>query len=212
MAAPLTLYAESTWMSPWAFHAMVALEEKNLSYKLEIVPLPIPDAQRDELAAKALIGKVPILVHGDLWISESLAISEYLAESFRAPDYPRLFPADLGERARARQIMSMLRTSLFALREARPTSGVFARPTTQPMTAKATAEAAELVRVATALVKPGARSMFADWCIADADLALALMRLVSSEDPLPQHLIDYAVATWERRSVARFIAHLPTSH
>lgn len=212
MAVPLTLYAESTWMSPWAFHALVALEEKNLSYKLEVVPLPIPPAQRDELAAKALIGKVPILVHGDAWISESLAISEYLAESFRAPDHPRLFPADLVERARARQIMSMLRTSLFALREARPTSGVFGRPNTQPMNDKAAAEAAELVRVASAVVKPGAKSMFAEWCIADADLALALMRLVSSDDPLPQHLTDYAVATWERRSVARFIAHVPTSH
>jgi glutathione S-transferase len=212
MAAALTLFAESTWMSPWAFHAMVALEEKNLSYKLEVVPLPIPDAQRDELAAKAVIGKVPILVHGDVWISESLAISEYLAESFRAPDYPRLFPADLAERARARQIMSMLRTSLFALREARPTSNVFGRGTAQPLTGKAKAEAAELVRVATAVVKPGAKSMFERWCIADADLSLALMRLVSSEDPLPQHLVDYARATWERRSVARFVAHVPTSH
>jgi glutathione S-transferase len=211
MSAALTLFAESTWMSPWAFHAMVALEEKNLSYKLEVVPLPIPDAQRDELAAKAVIGKVPILVHGDVWISESLAISEYLAEVFPTPDYPRLFPADLAERARARQIMSMLRTSLFALREARPTSGVFGRPTAQPMSGKAQTEAAELVRVATAVVKPGAKSMFASWCIADADLALALMRLVSSQDPMPQYLIDYAVATWERRSVARFVAHLPTS-
>ena len=212
MGAALTLYAESTWMSPWAFHAMVALEEKQLTYKLEVVPLPIPPAQREALAAKALIGKVPILVHGDVWISESLAISEYLAESFRAPAYPRLFPADLAERARARQIMSMLRTSLFALREARPTSGVFGRPTGAPMTDKANAEAAELLAVATAVVKPGAKSMFADWCIADADLALALMRLISAQDAVPKHLVDYAVATWERRSVARFIAHLPTGH
>ena len=94
----------------------------------------------------------------------------------------------------------------------RPTSGVFGRPTDLPLTDKAKADADELVRVATAVVKPGARSMFADWCIADVDLTLALMRLVSADDPLPSFLIDYAVANWERRSVARFIAHLPTSH
>jgi hypothetical protein len=28
----LTLYAESEWVSPWVFHAMVALEEKRLPY------------------------------------------------------------------------------------------------------------------------------------------------------------------------------------
>ena len=32
----LTLYAESSWMSPWVFHAMIALEEKNLPYKLTV--------------------------------------------------------------------------------------------------------------------------------------------------------------------------------
>lgn len=207
----LTLYGESSWVSPWVFHAMVALEEKQLPYKLEVVPLPIPAAQRDELAAKAIIGKVPILAHGDVWISESLAISEYLAEVFPAPDHPRLFPADLVERARARQVMSMLRTGLFALREDRPTSSVFGRPTTAPLTEKGKADAAELVRVARALVKPGKTSMFDAWCIADADLALALMRLVANQDPMPPHLIEYAVGNWERRSIRRYIAHIPTT-
>lgn len=208
----LTLYGESSWVSPWVFHAMVALEEKQLPYKLEVVPLPIPPDRRAELAAKALVGKVPILVHGEAWIGESLAISEYLAERFPAPTHPRLFPADLVERARARQVMSMMRTSLFALREDRPTSSVFGRPTTRPLTDKGKAEAAELVQVATALIEPGATSMFGAWCIADADLTLALMRLVANQDPLPQHLVDYAVRNWERRSIRRYMAHIPTTH
>ena len=208
----LTLYGETGWVSPWVFHAMVALEEKKLPYTLELVPLPIPADKASELAAKAIIGKVPILVHGDVWISESLAISEYLAETFPAPANPRLFPANLVHRARARQIMSMLRTGLFGLREDRPTSSVFGRPTTTPLTDKGKADAAELIRVASALVKPGKTSMFDEWCIADTDLALALMRLVANQDPLPEHLIEYAVANWERRSVRRYIAHIPTSH
>ena len=207
----LTLYGETGWVSPWVFHVVVALEEKQLPYKLETVPLPIPTDVRDRLAAKALVGKVPILVHGDLWLTESAAISEYLAEAFPYPDHPRLFPANLVERARARQVMSMMRTGLMALREDRPTSTVFGRPTMRPMTDKGKADAAELIGIAGALVKPGKTTMFDDYCIADTDLTLMLMRLVANQDPMPQHLIEYAVANWERRSVKRYLAHIPTS-
>src|SRR5436190_23124199 len=112
MADPdLTLFAESTWMSPWVFHAMVALEEKQLAYKLQVLSTPFATDLRKKLEDNAVIGKVPILVHGDLWISESLAISEYVAEKFPFPGNPRIFPADLGDRARSRQLLSMLRTS-----------------------------------------------------------------------------------------------------
>jgi len=144
-------------------------------------------------------------------ITESLAISEYLAEAFPAPAHPRLFPQDLAERARARQLMMFLRTSLFALREARPTSSVFGRPHTKPMPDKARAEAAELERVALAVIGEDATSLFGRWCIADADLALALMRLVANQDPLDHRLVNYALAQFDRKSVHRFVAHLPTS-
>jgi glutathione S-transferase len=204
----LTLYAESSWVSPWAFHAMVALEEKRLAYKLELVPLPIPAETKAKLREKSLLGKVPILVHGDLWISESLAISEYLAERFPTPNHPRLFPADLSERARARQVMSFLRTGLFGLREDRPTSTVFGRPDAKPMSDKAKADTAELLHVATTLIKPGQRSLFGDWCIADADLALMLMRLVANDDPVPAHVVDYTRAVWSRDSVKTFLSHI----
>jgi len=207
----LTLFAESGWVSPWVFHAMVALEEKGLPYGLELVPLPIPEPRRTELRERAILGKVPILVDGDAWISESLAISEYLAERYPAPEYPRLFPADLVQRARARQVMSALRTGFFALREERPTTTIFGPPPKggKPLSDKAQAEADELVRIASALLRPGASSISDAWCIADADLALALMRLVASADPLPAELARYAAAQWARPSVQTFLGHVP---
>lgn len=211
MPATLTLYAESTWMSPWVFHAMVALEEKQLAYKLEVVPLPIPKDVATTLASHAILGKVPMLVHDDLWLTESLAISEYLAETFPHPAHPRIFPEDLKERARARQVMSWLRTSLLGLRSDRPTTNVFGRPTVRPMTEKGRTDADELLRVATALVTPGAPHMFSTWSIADADLALALMRMIGSQDKVPQFLVDYALAQWDRRSIKRYVAHVPTT-
>jgi glutathione S-transferase len=210
-AAPqLTLYAESSWMSPWVFHAMVALEEKLLPYKLEVVSLPLTGETRAQFERRGVLAKVPMLVHGDTWITESLAISEYLAETFPSPDHPRLFPANLAERARARQIMSFLRTSLFALREARPTSSVFGRPNPRPMPDAAREEAAELERVALAVLPDDRSAMFGNWCIADTDLALALMRLIANQDPIDRRLVNYALAQFDRKSVRRFVAHLPT--
>lgn len=209
MAPELTLYVDSSFMSPWVFHAFAALEEKQLAYELVATPLPMPEPLKSEATTKGLHSKVPLLVHGELWLTESLAISEYLAETFPTPGHPRLFPADLGERARARQVMSWLRTSLMALRSDRPTSSVFGRPTVRPMSEKGKEDAAELLRVATALVPPKATQMFKDWSIADIDLSLALMRLVASQDHVPENLIAYALAQWDRRSVKRFLAHVP---
>ena len=105
----------------------------------------------------------------------------------------------------------MIRTSLFALRDDRPTSSVFGRPIATPLGPRAAADAAELVRIATALVKPGATSLFAAWCIADADLGLALMRLVANGDPVPAHVTAYATAQFQRRSVRAYLARVPTT-
>lgn len=49
-----------------------------------------------------LTGRVPTLVHGDFVLAESSAIIEYFDEVFPAPDYPRVLPADVRERAIAR--------------------------------------------------------------------------------------------------------------
>jgi glutathione S-transferase len=107
--------------------------------------------------------------------------------------------------------MSYLRTGLFALREERPTSTVFGRPTIKPLSEKGKAEAADLLHVATTLIKPGAKTMFSEYCIADSDFALCLMRLIANEDPVPNHVIEYALAQFDRRSVKRYVAHLPTT-
>jgi glutathione S-transferase len=208
MTDSLVLYAESMWVSPWVFHVMVALEEKGLPYALELLPLPIPAERKQALAERAILGKVPALAHGDLCFTESMAISEYLAERFPYPAHARLFPEDLAERARARQMMSWLRTDLMALREARPTTSVFGRPVSAPLTGKAREQADELIRVASRLIAPGRTTMFTDWCIADTDLALTLMRLIKNGDEVPAHVAAAAEATWARPSVQAYLAHV----
>jgi glutathione S-transferase len=204
-----TLYAEGSWTSPWVMHVMVALEEKRLPYQLEVIPWPMAPATKRDLAERALIGKVPVFTHGDFALTESLAISEYLAESFPAPAHPRIFPEKLADRARARQIMMFLRTDTFALREDRPTTSVLIEPVKTPLSEKGRAQADELVRIAERVV--AGPYLFADFCVADADLALALMRLVANGDPVPQKLADYARRVWERASVAEFLRRASAS-
>jgi glutathione S-transferase len=202
--ADLTLYAESSWTSPWVFHALVALEEKELPYRLEVLPWPMSAARKRELETLSVIGKVPLLVHGATAITESLAISEYLAETFPFPTHPRLFPENLADRARARQLMGYLRTDTFALREERPTTSLLGGPrVTTPLSPKAAAAAAELVRIADRMLT--GPFLVPAWNIADADLALALMRLVANADPLPARLADYAHRVWSRPSIQRFL-------
>jgi glutathione S-transferase len=209
----LTLYGDASWQSPWVFHVMVALEELGLKYKLETKKLPLSVDERMRIQDAAILGKVPCLAHGDFWLTESAAISEYLSEQFSPPTYPRILPAAPRDRARARQVMSWLRTSLFALREDRPTTSVFQRPINKPLSDKARADGVELVRVAEQLIAPGKTSLFDEWSIADADLALALMRLIASSDSsMSEHLIDYALAQWGRRSVRKYLAYIPTTH
>jgi glutathione S-transferase len=208
----LTLYADASWQSPWVFHVMVALEELGLRYTLDAKKLPLSVDERMRLQQTALLGKVPCLVHGNFALTESSAIAEYLAETFAPPSYPRILPADPRERARARQVMSWLRTSLMALREDRPTSSVFQRPNNKPLSDKARADAAELARIAEQLIAPGKTTMFDEWCIADADLALALMRLIANSDTsMTQRLVDYGLAQWGRKSIRRYLAYIPTT-
>jgi len=209
--ADLTLYADQTWESPWAFHAMVALEELRVPYKLDPIRRPIAKPVGDQLREHALLGKVPCLADGDFWLTESSAISEYLAETFPPPAYPRLLPADPKQRARARQVMSWLRTSLMGLREDRPTSSVFMRPVTTPLGDKAKSNVEELLGVTSKLLVDGRQTLFDEWSIADADLALMLMRLVANNDPVPERIVEYTVAQWGRHSIRRYLANIPTT-
>jgi glutathione S-transferase len=208
----LTLYADASFASPWVFHAMVALEELGLKYKLETRKLPLSVDEKHRLQEHGVLGKVPCLAHGDFWLTESSAISEYLGEVFAPPQYPRLLPADPQQRGRARQVMSWLRTSLTALREDRPTTSVFQRPVNKPMSEKGRHDATELVRVAEQLIEAGQTMLFDHWCMADADLALALMRLIANSDmSMNQRLIDYGLAQWGRTSVRKYLAYIPTT-
>jgi maleylacetoacetate isomerase len=96
----LTLYhyfaSSSSWRVRWA------LGLKGLAFRAVHVDLVKNEHLAPDNVARNPIGHVPTLVHRGRALTESIAICEYLDEAFEGT--PRLLPADLWARARARQI------------------------------------------------------------------------------------------------------------
>lgn len=204
--APLTLFGERNLDSPFVFTAFVALKEKGVPFTLRFLDLSRGDQRQAPFVERSLTARVPTLSAGDFSLSESLAIVEYLDETLAGPGSPRLLPASVEERARARQVLGWLRSDLAALRRERPTSSVFfeQQRVTAPLGDAARADADKLVRIAGTLLG-GRTSPFTRWSIAEADLAMALMRLIANGDEVPRPLHDWVEAQWRRPSIAAWV-------
>jgi glutathione S-transferase len=200
-----TLFGERMLDSPFVFTAFVGLKEKGVPFEFRVLELARGDQREPSFVERSLTARVPTLTAGDFSLSESLAIVEYLDELLPAPAARRLMPAAREERARARQLLGWLRSDLANLRRERPTSSIFFERVTTPLGDAARADAGKLERVASALLQ-GRTQIFDDWSIADADLAMALMRLVASGDAVPSTLRAFVETQWQRASIARWVA------
>ncbi|EHK65852.1 glutathione transferase [Achromobacter arsenitoxydans] len=205
MGAPITLYVDSLFLSPYAMSVYVALTEKQLSFEVRPIDLAAGEQRMQPFQCRALTSRVPALTHADFNLTESSVIAEYLDEAFPPPKHAALYPSDLRERARARQLQAWLRSDLAALRQERPTETVFYGVAGEPLSDAAHAAAAKLIHVADHLIGVGQTTLFDAWSIADTDLAVMLKRL--SLDDLPDTLRDYADAQWQRPAVQKWLEH-----
>jgi hypothetical protein len=137
----MLLYVDSQFASPYAMSAFVSLHEKGVSFDVETVDLSARENREPSFASTSITQRVPTLVHDDFTLSESSAISEYIEESF--PGSP-LYPADLRQRARARQVQAWLRSDLMPIRNERQTPVVFYGSKMPPLSAEARAAADRL--------------------------------------------------------------------
>jgi glutathione S-transferase len=199
------LSADSHWISPWVFTAFVTLKEKGLPFTTVSVALESKAQLEPAYRDGTITGRVPALRDGDFWLAESTAIVDYLEEAY--PDTPRVLPADVRQRARARQLLGWLRSDLGALREARPTTSMFYERVKNPMPPAARQAADKLLHVCMLLLPDGKTSLFGAWCVADADLALVLHRLILNGDEVPSGVRAFAEHQWARPSVRAFVEH-----
>ena len=156
--ADLTLWVDAFWISPYAFSSFVALEEKQLPYDVQEVAMHRAENRAADYARRSLTARVPMLRHGDFHLSESSAIAEYLDDAF--PGSPRLLPADVRQRARARQVMAWVRSDLMPIREERSTNTIFYEPASTPLSEKAQQAAAKLLAATGCTSISGASSSY----------------------------------------------------
>lgn len=201
--ASFTLYVDAQFTSPYALSVFVTLREKGIAFDLRTVDLGQGAHHEPGYAGLSITRRVPTLVHGDFTLSESTAIDEYLETI--SPEVP-VYPADVRERARARQVQAWLRSDLGALREDRSTECIFYRPSDKPLTDAGYAAASKLITIAQSLLPDGRMSLFDKWCIADIDLALMINRLVYNDDVVPPALAEYARRQFLRPAVQEWIA------
>lgn len=206
IGAPLVLHMEAYWLSPWVGACWIALREKGLPFTRSIAMMPgvrVLDALRSQIA----FARIPTLQHGELLMSESVPIVEYLEEVFPPPRWPALLPPSAGERARARHVTQATRIEMRALRRERPGWMMFYPSSPAPLGPEARAEAEELVDAGRRLVPAGPGFLFGDFTITDFDLAYALERLRRTGEELPDELAAYVDLVWDRPSVSEYVRH-----
>ena len=95
------------WRSSASYRVRMALNLKASPYQQEFVHLVKDGGQQHRPEYKQLNAQaqVPTLIHGDRVLTQSLAILEYLEESFPQPP---LLPADTAGRARVRALANVI--------------------------------------------------------------------------------------------------------
>jgi glutathione S-transferase len=102
--------------SSWSMRAWLALKHTGVDFEELVIPL-YQIGSKEEILKYSPSGKVPALRHGEMTVWDSLAICEYLAETF--PD-AQLWPEDRRARMIARAISAEMHSSFQALRENLP--------------------------------------------------------------------------------------------
>jgi glutathione S-transferase len=86
------------YVSPYVRKVLVCLEIKGLDYEIDPI---VPFLGNDRFAEVSPLRRVPVLFDGDVVLSDSSVICQYLEDKVPSP---RLYPADIAQRARARWI------------------------------------------------------------------------------------------------------------
>lgn len=102
--------------SSWSFRAWFVLHAFDIPITEKMVDLSASDFKA-KILENSEAGQVPVLWDGDTRVWDTLAICEYLAETF--PD-KEIWPKDKATRALARSIVAEMHSGFFAVRQQMP--------------------------------------------------------------------------------------------
>ncbi len=112
----LKLYVGNKNYSSWSMRPWVLMKQAGVAFEEVKVRFDSFDAGsqfKAEITRLNPVAKVPVLTDGDLVVWDTLAIAEYLAESFPEKN---LWPAGRADRARARSVCAEMHSGFGSLR------------------------------------------------------------------------------------------------
>jgi glutathione S-transferase len=114
--------------SSWSLRPWILMKYFKIPFEEIVIPLFQPGS-KEKILKYSPAGKVPVLKHGDTLIWDSLAIAEYLAETF-----PKklMWPKDAESRARARSVSAEMHSGFQALRSTCPMNVKARKSVTNP--------------------------------------------------------------------------------
>ena len=192
----LQLYIGNKNYSSWSMRPWVLLRQAGIPFEEVLARFDSFDADsrfKATIAGISPTGKVPVLVDGKLAIWDTLAIAEYLAETY--PE-KHLWPQDKTARARARSVCAEMHSGFTALRGACPMNIEAHLPEVGALIWRdkpaVRADVQRLVEMWTGLLEQhGGPMLFGAFTIADAFYAPVCMRLHSYGLPVPEHIQAY---------------------
>ncbi|MCO4094520.1 MAG: glutathione S-transferase family protein [Acidovorax sp.] len=190
------LYIGNKNYSSWSMRPWVLLRQAGIPFDEVMVRFDSFDADSEFKRAIGPVnptGKVPVLVDGDLVVWDTLAIAEYVAETWSDR---QLWPADPRARARARSICAEMHSGFTALRGNCPMNIEASLPDTGALIwrdkAGVRADVQRLVDMWSALLQEhGGPMLFGQFSVADAYFAPVCMRLATYALPVPPHIAAY---------------------
>ena len=221
----LTLLIGNKNYSSWSMRPWVLLTQAGIPFTEHMVRFDSFDAGshfRQTIDTINPVGKVPVLLDNThlsasgqpLAVWDTLAIAEYLAETFPAK---QLWPASAAARARARSVCADMHSGFGALRSNFPMNIEASLPEVGQLVLRdKPAVRAELKRLCELweglLAEHGGPLLFGQFTVADAYFAPVVMRLKTYALPVPPAVAAYMDAVCALPGVAAWVQGALAEH
>lgn len=216
----LQLFIGNRNYSPWSMRPWILLKAFGISFEEVFLrldaQLPETLAQHHSQQARCTLpapNKVPLLHDGEIWVWDSLAIAEYLAEKF--PE-KKLWPQDTLLRALGRSLCTEMHSSFGDLRTH---CGMNIEADLHAIGAKIYAEnpavradVARLNAIFALAQTHGSTYLLGEFSIADAYFAPAVLRLATYGLPFSPAAQSYRERILAQSAVAEWVAAARAEH
>jgi len=182
----------SSWsMRPWVAMTQAAIEFEEVYVRFDAFTADSAFKQRIQVINP--VGKVPVLQDGDLAVWDTLAIGEYLAETF---PQKQLWPSDKAARAHARSICAEMHSGFGGLRSQCPMNIEASLAERGALIwrdqAAVRSDVQRIVTMWTGLLEAhGGPMLFGHFTLADAYFAPVVLRLKTYALPVPAPIRAY---------------------